>query len=178
MQEKDSKWKVSNQIEINLPSSAVWDLISTPCYLLKVHPHLSANECKDWSGVGSTDIMTYPNGSQVHRTVKAWMEGVGLDLQVEPYANGAITNQAIVPVEWRISPLGEKRSELKITVYPFRMKGKRGLKAIYAYYFRFKPMYKTYFIAVLKGIKHHLETGEIVQEDQFGYHPYFSAAKG
>ncbi|MEM7673503.1 MAG: hypothetical protein AAF212_09200 [Verrucomicrobiota bacterium] len=175
MPSTDSKWKIPSVILINADASAVWDLISSPGFLKKVHPFLKDNICEEWSGVGSSDIVHYQSGRKLKRTITAWIEGEGLNIQAVPLIEDGSGSKATIEIEWRIKPLGENHSELSTSLYPHRMKGRSGLKAHLFFHLKMKPMWVKYWKTLLKGVKHHIETGETVTENQFGAHSFFSA---
>ena len=75
-----SIWCIECKIEIEVSASTVWELISTPRHLEKVHPFLREHRCSEWSGVGSKDLMIYNSGLRLERTIRYWIDGVGFNL--------------------------------------------------------------------------------------------------
>ncbi|MGB0371271.1 MAG: SRPBCC family protein [Opitutales bacterium] len=173
----DPKWKIPNSIVINVGAESVWNLISSPCYLKKIHPFLADNTCDEWSGVGSTDVIVYHSGRKLRRTITAWQDGVGFDIEAKPLIEDGSGGKTTIEIEWRIKPINENSCELETTIYPHRMKGRSGIKAYLFFWLKMKPMWVKYWQPIMQGFKYHLETGKIVTEDQFGAHPFFSAAK-
>lgn len=167
--------RIECKIEIEVSAFTVWELISKPRHLEKVHPFLREHRCSEWSGVGSEDLLIYNSGLRLERTILYWIDGVGFNLDVQVEANGPHGENPVTPVEWRIKPLSKNRCRLTTRTVPGGMQGKRGLKAMNFFLFTIRPRFKSYWAAVLNGIKYHLETGETVKEDQFGRHPFFSA---
>ncbi|GIS00767.1 MAG: hypothetical protein CM15mP102_15870 [Flavobacteriales bacterium] len=75
-------------------------------------------------------------------------------------------------VIWKIT--GDKKSNLKITVYPHVFSNRNKFSYFLIHTFFINPGLKKYLNSVLKGYKWYLENEQSVPRNQFGKHKWFS----
>lgn len=160
---------VEARVTIQAGAEAVWAVISAPGGLETYHPFCAENTVGKWPGADAEDRITYFSGLSFRRRFRRWFEGVGYDLEL-----GA-GPQSTAWVQWRIEP-GQGSSSLTIRVYPLlnaalpeEMK-KSFLER------QFGDLLSHYLDCVVKGVRHRVETGTPVSEDQFGRNAIYSAA--
>jgi hypothetical protein len=157
---------ISHMIEA--ASARVWQVISQPGQLTRYHPFCQATTVIQWPGVGAKDTVTYYSGVHYERDFVTWIEGVGFDIDVGP------PSHKTARVEWRITELGEHRSELAITVMPY-VKADVSAPRKQTYQQRcFGDLIAQYLESVVLGVGHVVTIGEAVQKNQSGTHPLYS----
>ncbi|NRB63907.1 MAG: hypothetical protein HRU40_12930 [Saprospiraceae bacterium] len=159
------------QYTINASSAQVWHAISAPGNLNGTHPFCKSNQVKKWNGVGSVDTIEYFNGVRLKRIFTEWTEGKGYELII------GYGKQAVAKVDWEVTAKSEQAADLIIRIhlipsivlkrYPKVFRSL--LSKIYLV-----PTMKKYVESVVKGFKYHIETGQKVQPNQFGYNRMFS----
>lgn len=155
---------------MSAPVEAVWDVISSPGYLEKVHPFCERNPVAVWPGREARDEIHYRSGWIYQRTFTEWIEGVGYDLDIG--AAGEQTSH----VTWRIAPQSNGGCELVISVWPRSMTSLRGLSWC-ARTVIIGPMMRRYLRSVTQGVEWFVTRREPVVADQFGSHIWFSARR-
>lgn len=155
---------------IEAASDRIWEAISQPGHLERVHPFCRENAVQQWPGVGATDTITYYSGVHYQRDFVTWYEGEGYDLEIGPPPDKTAR------VSWRIQTLEAERSELGIEVTPYLETGlSASRKGSYQRRF-FGDSLVQYLDSVVKGVDHLVTTGQAVRKNQFGSHPFFSDA--
>ena len=155
---------------ISAPAEAVWDAISFPGYLEKVHPFCERNPVAVWPGRVARDEIHYRSGWIYQRTFTDWIDGIGYDLDI-----GAV-GEPTSHVKWRIAGNRSGGCELVISVWPRSMTSLRGV----SWFTRtviIGPMMRRYLRSVTKGVEWFVTRGEPVAADQFGFHIWFSARR-
>ena len=157
---------VSNSIDLDFDRQSVWKIISEPGNLNKVHPFCKSNKVVNWDEDNHEDILEYLNGVTLHRKIDKWDEGEGYELNIGR-KNGRKSK-----VIWKIS--GEKKSKLKITVYPHVFSNRSRIIYFITHALFINPGLKKYLRSVLKGYKWYLENKQPVPRNHFGKHKWFS----
>ena len=163
---------VYSEINIKASESKIWKLISEPGNLNLCHPFCKSNVVEKWNGVGAIDYIEYYNGLSLKRLFTSWTPEEGYELII---GKG---NQGIAKVKWEIISKNKQSSSLKISItllpeiilYKYPKPIHNILIVIYL-----KPKMKNYINAVVKGFKYHIETGNKVKKNQFGYNSMFSS---
>lgn len=162
------RWPVSVSQPIAAPASAVWAAISAPGNLERCHPFCAENPVHAWPGEHSRDEVGYLSGRVFERRFRRWIEGVGYDLDIGRRGGGTSR------VSWRIMPVDDDGSLLRITVYPFVLQGVPVIFRWIPHLARLRPMLKSYLSSVTRGFEWYVTRGEPVPRNQFGRHPWFS----
>lgn len=160
------------QTTIAAPVSKVWKTISSPGILERCHPFCKENPVKQWPGVGARDRIIYNNGVVLDRKFLRWTENSDYELVI---GRG---NTAAAKVVWTITPESNDHSSLKISIntYPevaLSRYPRLFLPLLRTFYFI--PLMRQYVACVVKGFQYYIETGQVVQPDQFGKNRLFSA---
>ncbi len=156
-------------IQINCPQEKLWDLLRTPEHLKLTHPYCKDHIAEKWGVVGAKDTLVFNNDNKVIREV-LFLDDHFFILsltQVEKPEND-------IKVKFEAHKLLDDKCELYMTVSvdSFR-KIPRPIWWLYAKY-KVAPSYDLYIGSVIEGYKYYLETGEVVQKNQFGYHKEYS----
>ena len=157
---------VSCSINLDFDREKVWQIISEPGNLNKVHPFCKLNTVVNWDKDKHEDVLEYLNGVTLYRNFYNWNEGKGYELNIGR-KNGRKSK-----VVWNIT--GNKKTQLKITVYPHVFSNRDKISYIIIHTFFINPGLKRYLNSVLKGYKWYLENEQPVPRNQFGKHKWFS----
>jgi uncharacterized protein YndB with AHSA1/START domain len=164
----DFKWPVRTSRTIAAPPGRVWEVISSPGLMPLYHPFCQENRVLHWPGSGSRDEIHYFSGWVLQRNIIEWIEGVGLDLEIG--RSGGRTST----VTWRIADRAERRSELRITVYPHALQHLPVLTRWIPHLISVRPQLNRYLDSVVRGLDWFISAGEPVRRNQFGSHSWFS----
>ena len=156
---------------VTTQTSTVWDRLTEPGYLKKCHPFCAATEVEQWPGEGARDSITYYSGRRYVRNFARWIEGEGYDIEL---GEGAGRTARVL---WRFIPEGEDRTRVDIRVFPLLPGDMPEAKKQAILDKEFGADLQHYLDGVVKGIKHWIETGTPVTEDQFGWNPLYSAPR-
>ena len=159
---------VSNSADFEVSAERLWEAISEPGNLNDSHPFCDSNEVISWEDGDRSDRLVYLSGLNYVRRFKTWEEGVGYTLVIGE--EGGPQSY----VEWEIDSLGQDRSRLTITVYPYilarlpRLHGARPPCDM--------GEAQTGGLPELGRLRISLPPtkGERVPRDHFGRHPWFS----
>jgi hypothetical protein len=163
------RWPVSAEQVIAAPADVVWEVISRPGNLEDCHPFCASNPVHSWPGVGSRDEVHYLSGWMYERTIRDWIDSVGYDLEIgRPGGSKSF-------VSWRITPLDDQRSSLRITVCSHALQNYSTIARWVPHVFWMRPRLRTYLESVVRGFEWYICRGEPVPRDAFGSHPWFSA---
>lgn len=162
---------VFSEIKIKASTSEIWKIISKPGNLNLCHPFCKNNDVEKWNEVGAVDYIEYYNGLTMKRLFTGWSPEEGYELII---GKG---NQGIAKVKWEIISKNKQTSSLKISItllpeiilYKYPKPIHNILIVVYL-----KPKIKNYINAVVKGFKYHIETGNKVKKNQFGFNSMFS----
>lgn len=166
--------KVCASISIETPILKVWETISGAGNLEMYHPFCKKNPVKKWGSKEAEDSIEYYNGHRLYRKFTAWQEGQGYALDISSKKN------KIAHVTWQLESKDDKSTELSIEIATYID------TALKRYPTFFRPLFwtiygrntlKTYLENVVMGCKYFTETGNPVQENQFGANKMFSAKK-
>jgi hypothetical protein len=163
------KWPISVERVIDKPASDVWAAISEPGNLARCHPFCKSNPVQAWPGVESRDEVHYLNGLVFERRFRAWLDGVGYDLDIGTRGGRQSS------VSWRITALGENRSALRITVCAHGLQNLPVVIRWLPHVAWLRPQLRKYLDSVVRGFEWFLERGEAVPRNAFGSHRWFSA---
>ena len=153
---------------IEAASHNIWQTITEPGNLKRVHPFCAANDVEQWPGVGARDTITYYSGVHYQRDFVTWLEGIGYDLEIGPPPHKTAY------VVWRINPLSQTRSDFSIQVIPYlKIDLSEPRKVSYQERF-FGDVIGQYLDSVVKGVDYAATTGQTVRKNQFGSHPIYS----
>ena len=164
----DFRWPVSAIATIRASGPDLWRIIASPDSLLKSHPFLADNPVSQWNKADSRDEVHYLRGLVYRREFRQWHEGEGYDLEIFH------RKRPVSWVSWRVMPCGDDAARLRITVFPYALQGKRGLKRWVPFVFVLRPRLRAYLTSVVDGFKWYVEKEEPVPRNQFGTHPWFS----
>jgi hypothetical protein len=167
-----TKWPVAFEQTMPASSDKVWGAISMRGNLEFCHPFCAKNPVEVWPGEGSKDQIRYLSGWVLERRFCRWIEGVGYDLEIGRRGGGSSF------VSWRITPVGNQNCVLGITIYPHILQNIPVAVRWIPHMLRVRPMLKRYLASVVKGFEWYVTRGEPVPRNQFGSHPWFSAANG
>ena len=162
------RWPVAFEQTIAAPADEVWQAISAPNNLERCHPYCAENPVQVWPGPGSRDEVHYLNGLVFERQFSKWIEGVGYDLNIGR-RGGRLSY-----VSWRISPVDDQNSTLKIVVCPNLLQEIPAFIRWVPHITRIRPMLRKYLQSVVGGFEWYLIRGEVVPRNNFGKHPWFS----
>lgn len=163
------KWPVAVAQPITASADKVWDAISMPGNLELCHPFCDKNPVEVWPGPESLDQIHYLSGWVFERRFCRWIEGVGYDLDIGRQGGRSSF------VSWRIIPVDQQNSILRITVYPHVLQSLPVAIRWLPHNLRVGPILRTYLSSVVRGFEWYLNRGEPVPRNQFGSHPWFSA---
>ena len=173
MPNDDSKfrWPVTVTHPIGAPATAVWSAIAMPGNLEACHPFCESNEVKHWPGEGSHDVLRYLSGLVLERRITRWIDGVGYDLNIG--RPGGATSF----VSWRIAPIDDHNCSLSISIHPHLLQHLPPTIRWLPHVARVRPVLRSYLCSVVQGFEWYVTKGEPVSRNQFGTHPWFSAAR-
>lgn len=157
---------------IKASGESAWNYLIRPGYLKQCHPFCASTEVESWPGVGSRDSITYYSGRRYQRNFVGWHEGVGYDIELGDRPN------ATARVEWRIVPEGDESCRFSVEVIPLLPDDMAEARKAAILEKEFGADLQHYLDCVVKGIKHWVETGEPVTENQFGWNPLYSRPCG
>jgi len=164
------KWPVAVSRTIAAPESKIWEVISSPGGLPLYHPFCEKNPVFEWPGPAARDEIHYFNGVVLTRRFTAWYEDVGYDLEI------GRDGGRISVVSWRIRPIKERRSSIRITIFPHAVQHLPVITRWAPHLFWLRPRLKSYLQSVVKGLDWFMTHGQPVRRNHFGAHPWFSAA--
>lgn len=159
---------VREAVRILQCSDNIWRALTQPGYLKLCHPFCASTEVETWPGVGSRDSITYYSGRRYQRNFVGWHEGVGYDIELGDQPN------ATARVEWRIVPQGDDRCRFSIEVFPLLPHDMPEMRKAAILDKEFGADLAHYLDCVVRGVKHWVETGTPVTEDQFGWNQLYS----
>ena len=164
-----SSFHHSLYVEKNIKSdfSKVWSIITDKSNLELFHPFCRKNKVCKWSRGESIDEIEYLNGSTFKRVFYQWTDHKGYDLVIN--ALGKPRSY----VSWRIfNYVG--RCKVRITLYPYLFNKNYYYLNAFPYFLMVKPLMENYLDSVLRGLKWYAETDQLVVNNQFGRHIWFS----
>ena len=132
------KWPVSARRTIAVPAPKIWELISSPGALPLYHPFCEKNPVFAWAGADSHDEIHYFNGVVLARRFSDWYDDVGYDLEIG--RKGGRTSF----VSWRITQVKERRSSIKITIYPHALQHVPTIARWFPHIVRLRPLNSWY----------------------------------
>ena len=168
MEKYTKRLPISCSKVFDLSPEGVWEMITAPGNLNATHPFCDTNEALVWDGENHSDRLVYLNGRTYVRNFQTWDENKGYTLLIGE-DNGAQSY-----VVWEIESVGENKSKLSITVYPFILAKLPKFLAFIPHLFWVKPRMTAYLNSVLGGFAYFCETGESVPRNHFGSHKWFS----
>ena len=160
-------WCVTGTLEISIPKSNLWNIISSPSNLELFHPFCEKNPTINWPGLNSADEIYYYNGLILKREFIDWSQGQGYDLLIGEEGGPKSF------VSWRINKKGGG-SKLKVSIYPHIYNRGKKLINFVPYTLIVKPSLSNYINSVMMGLEYYIKTGMKVKKNQFGSHSYFS----
>lgn len=160
--------KVAFTLEYPFGKDQLWQLISEGGNLNQSHPYCLENEVISWDENSHVDKLIYLNGMTYVRQFLSWKEGEGYDL---------IIGREKGPqsyVVWEIVELGENKSSLTITVYPYLLVKMNKILSFLPFIFYIRPKLRNYLKSVLNGFSYYSSTGKSVPRNNWGKHSWFS----
>jgi hypothetical protein len=139
-----------------------------PGNLEPCHPSCASNPVHAWPGEASVDEVHYLSGWVFERRFYRWIEGVGYDLEIGRRGG----RQSFV--SWRIVPVDDQISVLRIAVYPYILQPVPAVVRWLPHLLCVRPMLRRYLSSVVRGFEWYLTRGQPVPRNQFGSHPWFS----
>ena len=165
------KWSVSAGRKIPAPAQEVWNAISRPGNRELCHPFCASNPVHAWPGPGSRDEVRYLSGWVYERQFRAWHEGVGYDLEIGRKGGSKSL------VSWRITPIDDQSSKLRITVCPHPLQNLPAIIRWIPYVLWLRPLTRKYLESVVGGFEWYIVRHEAVPRNAFGTHPWFSTPR-
>ena len=162
------QWPITQSVAIKAPARKVWDTIASRESLLESHPYLAANPIERWGDANSRDEVHYLNGVVYERHFRAWVEGVGFDLEIHR------RKKPLAWVSWRITAIDADNARLSITVYPFALQRWPAIIRWVPLWLILRRYLGAYLRSVVRGFEWFITKGERVPRNQFGRHPWFS----
>ena len=157
--------KVIGSIKINKSKKLVMALIRSPKNLEKFHPYCKQNEIEIWNESKSVDWVHYYSGKSYKRIFKEWdKNGYILDIY---------ENKKLATIMWKVIENNEN-SYMNLIAVPY-LPYKYKIFNLLVFHLFVKYVLKNYLNSVLKGLKFHIETNNIVRMDQFGRHIWYSS---
>lgn len=155
-------------LEFPVSASELWNLISRAGNLNDCHPFCRTNDAISWESESHQDRLVYLNGRTYFRQFLTWDKDIGYELIIGE-ENGPESY-----VVWEIRELGDKKSTLTITVYPFLLANMSKITSYLPFMLYIRPKLKSYLKSVLNGFHYFIETGEAVPRNHWGKHSWFS----
>ncbi len=163
------KWPVHVERVMGAPSRDIWGAISRPGALELCHPFCARNPVQVWPGPAARDEVHYLNGVVYERQFREWLDGVGYDLAIgRPGGRQSL-------VSWRITPIDDATSGLRITVCPHALQDRHPWVRWMPHVLWLRPRLRDYLDSVVRGFDWYVTRGEPVPRNAFGTHPWFSA---
>ena len=162
------RWPVSKAATIAAPAAVVWQTITRPGSLENCHPLCSRNPVTRWPGADSVDEVHYLNGVVYERRFREWREGSGFDLEI--FHKG----RSLAWVSWRITPIDDARSSLRIIVYPLALQHLSPAIRFLPHWLYLRPRLASYLHSVVRGYEWFIARNEAVPRNQFGTHRWYS----
>ena len=159
---------VAFSLDYPISKNQLWQLISQSGNLNQCHPFCLENEVINWDEKSHIDRLIYLNGLTYIRRFLNWEEGEGYDLLIGKEAGPQSY------VVWEISELGEGKSSLKITVYPYLLTKMNRLVSFLPFFLYIRPKLKSYLKSVLNGFLYYSTNKEPVPRNYWGKHSWFS----
>ena len=156
---------VDSKINVCSSKDEIIELLKSKNNLEKFHPFCLKNNVINWDKDNSVDYIHYFSGKKYKRKFIRWNNN-GYDLEI-------YDNRKLAKISWSVS-VNDKQSIVKIEAEPYLPYKSRSINII-IFHVYVKHMLKSYLNAVLKGLKFYIETNNIVKEDQFGKHRWYSA---
>lgn len=163
------RWPIAVAHTVAASADEVWAAISMPGNLEFCHPFCAKNPVHVWPGESSRDEVHYLSGWRFERRFRRWIEGVGYDLEI-----GRLGGESSF-VSWRIHPVGDQDSILRIAVYPHVLQKIPVVIRWLPHVTYLKPQLSNYLSSVVRGFEWYITRGESVPRNQFGTHRWFSA---
>ena len=161
------RFRTSNSMTYDCSLEKLWEIVSSPSYLINVHPFCKENSIIQWSNDHHEDKIVYLNNRYYIRKFVSWKVLEGYDLWIGSNNN----NQSFV--EWRLEKV-DSGSKLTITVYPFLLSSWPKVFSFFPYFFYINIKLKSYLFSVLSGIEWYIKEKTPVPKNKFGEHSWFS----
>ncbi|MGB0376944.1 MAG: SRPBCC family protein [Flavobacteriaceae bacterium] len=147
---------------------ALWEILSQAGHLERVHPFCLSNTPLEWNEtLPKSDELVYLNQLSYRREFVEWVPEKRFCLTIgKPQGKKS-------KVIWELTPKGEK-TELSITVYPYRSQKISKVLYFLGVNFYIKFQLKKYLHSVLGGIDYYLRHQKPVPKKYFGTHAWFS----
>lgn len=158
----------SKSADFEISREKMWDLISSPGHLNKLHPFCKTNEVIRWENGKYSDELVYLNGLRYIRVFHRWSPNEGYNLLI----GEEDSPQSFV--DWKLAAITENSCKLQITVFPFPFAKWGRITSFFPFIIYVKPRLEKYLSSVLAGIHHNIRYGEEVPRNHFGEHPWFS----
>lgn len=165
------KWPIHSERVIAAPAQAVWDAISRPGNLELCHPFCARNPVQVWPGPSAQDEVHYLSGWVYVRHFRAWMDGIGYDLEI-----GRRGGRASL-VSWRIIPIDDHECVLRIAVCPYVLQNLPIVIRWIPHFLWLRPLLQKYLDSVTRGFEWYVIKREPVPRNAFGTHPWYSSRK-
>jgi hypothetical protein len=159
---------VNFTLDYPVGKTELWRMISRVDNLNECHPFCRSNKAISWDKNSRQDRLIYLNGMTYIRQFLTWKEGDGYDLIIGK--EGGPQSYVV----WEIKELGDDKSSLTITVYPYLLTNLSKIISYLPFRFYIQPKLKTYQKSVLNGFRYYNETGKPVPRNHWGRHSWFS----
>ena len=157
--------KVVCSIKINTSKKSVLKLIRSPSNLEKFHPYCKQNKIEIWDESKSIDWVHYYSGKSYKRIFKEWNDsGYILDIFEE---------RKLATIMWEVIE-NNKNVFMNLVAIPY-LPYKYKIINLIVFHLFVKFTLRNYLNSVLKGLKYHIETKNVVHMDQFGKHIWYSS---
>ena len=161
----NARMKVFSKIVINKSVNEIINLIKSPNNLEKFHPFCKTNTIDVWNEYNKIDYVNYYSGKSYKRQFT--------NINANGYTLDVYEDRKLATITWTVASINNK-SFIEITAdlnMPYSLR----IINLIIFHVYVKHVMKRYLNAVTKGLKMYMETKEIIQEDQFGKHIWYSA---
>lgn len=153
---------LKGSIEINCPPNKIWNLLTEPGHLKKIHPYCEYHEKVAYLGIGTKDTGRFASGKEVEREVIAWQPQQSYTVLLKD------SRKKVTNITFSVEKINDETSCFSIYIATKAFKNVPRIIWKWIAKRKILPVMKKYLHSLLNGTKYYLETGEIVKPDQFG----------
>jgi hypothetical protein len=153
---------------ISAPKDEVFTVLSQRGHLESFHPFCKENLVFAWEAENRRDRIIYNNGRVLDRQFISWAEGEGFELLI----GESVERRSLV--SWSLEVSQPAGCMVHIAVKPHLYAGLSAPAAAVIHKAWIRKSLVRYLESVLLGLKHFCETGEKVEPNKWGVHPWFS----
>lgn len=153
---------IKGTVPINCSSKKIWNTLTQPGHLEKIHPFCEHHERIAYNGIGDKDSGRFASGKEVVREIVAWETGKSYTVLLKDLKKKE-TN-----ITFSIEEMDTEKVNFSVHIQTKSFKNIP--RIIWPWFAKRKilPVFKNYLHSLLNGTKYHLETGNNVSPNQFG----------